>query len=136
MSAVILLTGDHMSQNQLLSKRNRIHTIKCLSFCSWVDVPSLSCVPHSPADSPGWIEAPVAHSSNYYWFPSVPCRLTVLPGIIYPKATCSQTLGSEAQTKTATKKQCWGNKPGVLLPQPMLLATTLFWYLVPGCKEE
>ena len=48
--------------------------------------------------------------------------------IIYQKATCPQTLGSEAQTKRITKNPTWGKSPGITFPQSMLIAVIHFWY--------
>lgn len=79
----------------------------------FLDETILSCILQSPSDGPWWNEAPVANSGTipgFLLFPNTSPKTQMLPGILYQKATCSQILGSEAQTKTVTKKQTWGHK--------------------------
>ena len=60
----------------------------------------------------------------------------MLPRIIYQKATCTQTLGSEAQSKTTTKKQTWGNKPRNSASSAHALSHHALLVLSSGLKEE
>lgn len=57
----------------------------------------------------------------------------MLPGIIYPNATCSQALTSEARAKTARKQQRWGNKPRASTSSAHALSHHAL--LVLGCKK-